>query len=199
MKRTKIRIGPIHPENTLQASFFRFLTKFSLVVGLFDCIRFVPFPATERHVGKEPMLHGKSHMLFTECGESIANKMASQQTTWAYIIKQASSLACFGSMMKTWHGRDRVTSGAKTGAWYHYYHHTKTTSRMVPTTLQVDKLIWFERGPRCMLVLSFYNHIDHNKRTSLDGLSVKSTKKGIKVPCDTRESTHVSKYKGPSR
>lgn len=189
MKRTKIRIGPIHPENTLQASFFRFLTKFSWVVGLFDCIRFVPFPATKRPVGKQPMLHGKSHVLFMECGHSIANKMASQQTTWAYIIKQASSLACFGSMMKTWHGRDRVTSGAKTGAWYqyHYYHHTKTTSRMVPTTLQVD------------LVLSFYNHIDHNKRTSLDGLSVKSTKKGIKVPCDTRESTHVSKYKGPSR
>lgn len=76
---------------------------------------------------------------------------------------------------------------------------TKTTSRMVPTTLQVDKVIWFKRGPRCMLVLSFYNHIDHNKRTSLDGLPVKSTKKGIKIPCDTIESTHVSKYKGPSR
>lgn len=156
------------------------------------------------------MLHGKSHMLFMECGESIANKMASQQTTWAHIIKQASSLACFGSMMKTWHGRDRVTSGAKTGAWYHYYHHTKTTSRQTgengttaghkdnkqngahATTLQVDKVIWFKRGPRCMLVLSFCNHIDHNKRTSLDGLPVKSTKKGIKVPCDIIESTHVS-------
>lgn len=43
-----------------------------------------------------------------------------------------------------------------------------------------------------MLVLSFCNHIDHNKRTSLDGLPVKSTKKGIKVPCDIIESTHVS-------
>lgn len=48
-----------------------------------------------------------------------------------------------------------------------------------------------------MLVLSFYNHIDHNKRTSLDGLPVISTKKGIQVLCDTIESTHVSKYKGP--
>lgn len=180
----------MHLENTLPASFFRFLTKFSLVVGLFDCIRCVPFPATKRHVGKQPMLHGRSHMLFMECGHSIANKMASQQTTWAHIIKQASSLACFGSMMKTWHGRDRVTSGAKTGAWYHNYHHTRTTSRQTGengTTaghknnkengahyfLQVDKVIWFKRGPRCMLVLSFYNHIDHNKRTRLDGLPVK--------------------------
>ena len=145
----------------------------------------------------------KSHILFIECSLLLTRWHPNKLPGSHYLSTNHQTSIVIGLLWindeDLTRPVDRVTSKAKKGAWYHYYDHTKTSSvtsklRMVPT-VQVDKVIWFKRGPQDMLILSFYNHIDHNKRTSLYGLPVKSTMKRTKVACDTIESTHVSSVK----